>query len=183
MSHWCSDPARDEAVRAAEDGRHGPLPTLEAVIAEPFAEAAKCSPSVSESGEGQSGLRTERVVLEVTHQCKYSAAEWVLQIVEEVCSDPGECVRVVEESAPPASGWLTESERGALERAFDLLCDDDGDNPLAGRVRRLLARSTPPEVELPNEKHCHYITCSSRDADWLAALAAAGVAMKEVGRE
>ena len=30
---WCSDPARDEAVRASEDGRPGPLPTLEEAIA------------------------------------------------------------------------------------------------------------------------------------------------------
>ena len=30
---WCSDPARDEAVRMAEDGRQGALPTLEEAIA------------------------------------------------------------------------------------------------------------------------------------------------------
>lgn len=30
---WCLDPARDEAVRAAEDNRPGPLPTLEEAIA------------------------------------------------------------------------------------------------------------------------------------------------------
>lgn len=29
---WCLDPARDEAVRAAEDGRSGPLPTLDECI-------------------------------------------------------------------------------------------------------------------------------------------------------
>lgn len=29
---WCKSPARDEAVRAAEDGRAGPLPTLEQCI-------------------------------------------------------------------------------------------------------------------------------------------------------
>ena len=38
MSHawthsWCKSPCRDEAVRAAEDGRSGPLPTLEEAIA------------------------------------------------------------------------------------------------------------------------------------------------------
>jgi hypothetical protein len=38
MTHaWCSDPARDAAVRAAEDGRTGPLPTLGEAIAAPFA--------------------------------------------------------------------------------------------------------------------------------------------------
>ena len=34
MTHsWCRDIPRDEAVRAAEDGRSGPLPTLEEAIA------------------------------------------------------------------------------------------------------------------------------------------------------
>ena len=33
MSHWCHDIHRDEAVRAAEDGRDCPLPTLEEAIA------------------------------------------------------------------------------------------------------------------------------------------------------
>ena len=32
MTHWCRDISRDEAVRAAEDGREGPLPTLEECI-------------------------------------------------------------------------------------------------------------------------------------------------------
>jgi len=30
---WCRDPSRDAAVRAAEDGRTGPLPTLGEAIA------------------------------------------------------------------------------------------------------------------------------------------------------
>jgi hypothetical protein len=33
MTHWCHDIARDEAVRAAEDGRDRPLPTLGEAIA------------------------------------------------------------------------------------------------------------------------------------------------------
>ena len=61
MTHWCQNIPRDEAVRAAEDGRDGPLPTLEDVIARPFANEVKWSPTVSETGEGQSRLRTERV--------------------------------------------------------------------------------------------------------------------------
>jgi hypothetical protein len=67
MTHaWCSDPSRDAAVRAAEDGRTGPLPTLGEAIARPFAEAAERSSLVSKTGEGQSGMRTERITLEVT---------------------------------------------------------------------------------------------------------------------
>ena len=33
MSDWCRDIPRDEAVRASEDNRPGPLPTLEEAIA------------------------------------------------------------------------------------------------------------------------------------------------------
>lgn len=302
MTHsWCRDIPRDEAVRAAEDGRDGPLPTLEAVIAQPFAEPAKCSPAVSETGERQSGMRTERVTLEVKHGNSLNFRDWPslktvfgesVRVVEEAIppapqSRPAETrqtsagmvlggpwfpasdkpaqppppapprahrgsgvfdangeshleaqrgvidtltrqrdaairerdehkeeyyklraeritqaltadrfaaavaeadrlrARVAElESAPAASGWLTESERGALERAFDLLCDDDGDNPLAGRVRRLLARSTPPEVVLPGDSDRFRYgddAIANRDRQWLAALAAAGVTVKEVG--
>ena len=88
----------------------------------------------------------------------------------------------------PAKGWLTAEEREALERAFDLLCDDDGDNPLAGTVQKLLARSSPPEVVLPGD--CGGESYDSFVAGWnnyrdeaLKALAAAGVTVKEVGRE
>jgi hypothetical protein len=77
MTHeWCRDIEMDARVRAAEDGKPGPLPTLEEAIARPFAEAAKCSSTVSETGEGQSGLRTERVTLEIAHSGEYSAARW-----------------------------------------------------------------------------------------------------------
>jgi hypothetical protein len=53
-------------VRAAEDNRTGPLPTLGEAIARPFTEAAERSSTVSKTGEGQSGMRTELVTLEVT---------------------------------------------------------------------------------------------------------------------
>jgi hypothetical protein len=53
-------------VRAAEDGRTGPLPTLGQAIARPFAGAAERSSTVSKTGDGQSRMRTERVTLELT---------------------------------------------------------------------------------------------------------------------
>jgi hypothetical protein len=46
-------------------------------------------------------------------------------------------------------GWLTAKERRALERAFDLLCDDDGDNSFAVVVQAMLARNSAPVVERP----------------------------------
>ncbi len=45
-------------------------------ISRPFAEAAKCSSTVSKTGDGQSGMRVERVTLEVTHYGPESAAGW-----------------------------------------------------------------------------------------------------------
>jgi BMFP domain-containing protein YqiC len=60
---WCHDIDRDAAVRAAEDGRQGPLPTLEEAIVRPFTEAPERSVPVSKTGEGQSGVREQRVSL------------------------------------------------------------------------------------------------------------------------
>ena len=132
MSDWCKDIPRDIAVRAAEDGREGPLPTLEDVIAHPFAHSqgtceqsapappfaqpAFRSPAVSETGETQSRLRTERVTesrppqpggggnvtlrtervtLEITHSVPVARWDWT-NILETY--RPGESVRVVEET-------------------------------------------------------------------------------------
>jgi hypothetical protein len=102
MTHaWCFDPLRDAAVRAAEDGRDRPLPTLAEAIASPFADAAERSVPVSKTGEGQSGMRTERVTLEITHHDSsirpsswpYEVALRRFRLVED-----GESVRVVEEA-------------------------------------------------------------------------------------
>ena len=160
MSHawthsWCRSPARDEAVRAAEDGRSGPLPTLEDVIAEPFAH----SPGTCETGEGQSGLRTERVTERRPVQL-----------------GGGENV------TPAASGWLTAEERSAIQWAISEGFDEEV-------LRNLLARSSPPEVVHPECFFDEFSGCSAVHAwnicaaDFRKALAAAGVTVKEVGRE
>jgi hypothetical protein len=97
---WCSDPSRDAAVRAAEDGRTAPLPTLAEAIARPFAEAAERSSTVSKTGEGQSGMRTERVVLEIAHDWRDSPCDWdwdgLLRFRTNILADH-ESVRVVED--------------------------------------------------------------------------------------
>jgi hypothetical protein len=194
MTHaWCRDVARDAAVRAAEDGRTGPLPTLGEAIAAPFAcavckgevydhrfkescprcggdaetwfghkvlsaiaidgfrkveeawsmipktgspssvveqenkgdsmrppttktatvendfaEAVERSPTVSKTGEWQSGMRTERVVLEVTHGECYCLPEWSWATILRL--HPGESVRVVndeERQEPPTTKTAT----------------------------------------------------------------------------
>ena len=69
MTHWCRNVERDEAVRAAEDGRDGPLPRLEEAIE-----------TITHKGDDMAtnGLRTERVTLEVTHKYVFhaSAMDW-----------------------------------------------------------------------------------------------------------
>ena len=119
---WCSDPSRDEAVRASEDGRPGPLPTLEECIERQTARpcgGADPAPSAGEAGGAVNGLRTERVTLEVTHHCRFPLREWLLDMVADCTSDPGESVRVVEESAPAASVAAGTDVAEIAQLAFD----------------------------------------------------------------
>jgi len=137
MTHWCHDVARDAAVRAAEDGRSGPLPTLGEAIARPFAEAAERSSTVSETGEGQSGLRTERVVLEITYggtcvPIEVFASNCVQSTLRALHGDRGESVRVVDEPSSEADAEMlrralatseikrlkAEAERDVLRASF-----------------------------------------------------------------
>jgi hypothetical protein len=80
---------------------------------------------------------------------------------------------------------LTEEERKALETVRIHISNADGLDEATEReckwvsdvCYRLLARSSPPEVDLP-------ISLSPIDEELIrASLAAAGVAVKEVGRE
>jgi hypothetical protein len=111
MTHsWCSELSRDAAVRAAEDNRTGPLPTLAEAISRPFAETAERSVPVSKTGEGQRGMRTERVTLEVTHDGKHGpVSTWPFE-----CGSHGKGVRVVEEACPDA--WAQTFARLEAER-------------------------------------------------------------------
>ena len=106
MSHsWCRDIPRDEAVRASEDGRDGPLPTLEEAISRAGQFASPEAPNVQKCPERESvtkrmppepggggnvtGLRTDRVTLQIT-----GAPGWTVQV--HGCDV--ESVRVVEET-------------------------------------------------------------------------------------
>ena len=101
MSHWCRNIPRDEAVRASEDNRQGPLPTLEEAIAG-VTERRPFQPGGG--GNVTGGLRTERVTLEITHDATDTAAEWPWKNIlagDDVWGfwpDKGESVRVVEEA-------------------------------------------------------------------------------------
>jgi hypothetical protein len=98
MTHsWCRDLSRDEAVRAVEDGRTGPLPTLEEAIA----VVTDRRPVQPGGGGNVTGLRTERVTLEVTYRWMTPPSAWNWNHVITsplVTLKPGESVRVVEET-------------------------------------------------------------------------------------
>ena len=105
MTHaWCTDPGRDAAVRAAEDGRQGALPTLEEAIGEVFPRQEATA----------SGLRTERVTLEITHKSPTSAAEFLPRRLW--WDRKGESVRVVADEEREAElvekrRWVPVGER------------------------------------------------------------------------
>jgi hypothetical protein len=86
----------NKGVRMTKSDRQAADYRAEA-ISRPFAEAAKCSSTVSETGEGQSGMRTERVTVEVTYdhgaQGHPRSWDWSTMVLDE-----GESVRVVEET-------------------------------------------------------------------------------------
>jgi hypothetical protein len=141
---WCRDPSRDEAVRAAEDGRDRPLPTLEECIETAFAAGVRDSfreveeawAMIPKSVSGSSpvdqenkgnGMRTERVTLEVTHDdndghIQFRNWDQMLFGEQNGVRFPGESVRVVAEELSDA--WaqrlarLTE-ERDAANRERD----------------------------------------------------------------
>jgi len=82
-------------------------------IASPFAESAERSSTVSETGEVQSGMRTERVTLEIAHWGEYPAARWDFSY----CLRPLyalESVRVVEEDREAV-------ERDSREEGYRIL--------------------------------------------------------------
>jgi hypothetical protein len=115
MTHaWCRDPSRDAAVRAAEDGRDRPLPTLEECIETAFSagvrdsfrkveeawamipKSVSASSPVGQENKGD-GMRTERVTLEVVHGAIASINDqrwWDNRLWIE--PQKGESVRVVE---------------------------------------------------------------------------------------
>jgi hypothetical protein len=90
---WCRDVARDEAVRAAEDNRTGPLPTLGECIDGMFPKSVSASSPVEHENKGV-GMHTERVTLEITHDESFSVSHWSWVTILRIKS--GESVRVVE---------------------------------------------------------------------------------------
>jgi hypothetical protein len=109
MTHaWCHDIARDAAVRAAEDNRTRPLPTLGECIDGMFPKSVSASSTADHENKGD-GMRTERVTLEITRPAIANypapAKQFMWQhLLRNVVQGERESVRVVEdeETIPPA---------------------------------------------------------------------------------
>ena len=278
MTHsWCSDPARDEAVRAAEDGRDGPRPTLEeaiaaasplpgrvegthwadwerlraerdaairerdqgkefwmgelrsrtaerdaarARVAELEAQVADCnillgdrwreavSAVTGESAPAASGAAGNSPAVPVSSDpvayfVKWAEKDWGVQdqtfrtleraqdyIKDEKSEDENPQIVPLFAAPQAAPGWLTAEERSSIQHAANL-AKASWSYSVAQELENILARSTPPEVVLPelhtrsevNEAN-HKSPCLwLRRPDVIEALAAAGVTVKEVGRE
>ena len=104
--------------------------------------------------------------------------------------------KIMSEAAPqPAPGWLTPEERKAVAAMaasqgrdsvlFDQIQAPDHAKAAFRRSKVLagiLARSSPPEVVAPDQEFRSHSN-ALRDAEWLAAIAASGGKVKEVGCE
>jgi hypothetical protein len=122
-------------------------------IARPFADAAERSSTVSKTGEGQSGMRTERITLEVTHELD-GLSDWIVKVVNESLGMM-ESVRVVHEPklAPDANAdgeanhaAQAASGGGVLARIAEAFgCDPDDDDDLV-EAARLLVRERDQAV-------------------------------------
>ena len=229
---WCTDPARDAAVRAAEDGRDGALPTLEEAIAAAFTAGVKESarkvedawamiPKKAATVDNNAVMVTLelREVAEIVEQRDAAIRErddlrksWLrseesgtrLLAERNAAIDAADVLRKRVAELEAASGgnhfadarkmveqprgWLTEEELQAVDAARDHFEDNDhGENEcvvIPRVLKQLLARSTPPKVVIPEpvgETQSHGPLLRKRDV--VAAIAAAGVPVKEVGSE
>jgi len=171
---WCKDIPRDAAVRAAEDGRTGPLPTLGEAIASPFAEAAERSVPVSKTGEGQSGMRKERVTLEVVHGAIASVNDqrwWDNRLWIE--PQKGESVRVVEEDRE-AVDRVSREEGYQVLQAEMLTAREERDTAIREReelreqLESVACRAATAETALGEIKSLHYTRAAVNGAAWKA---------------
>jgi hypothetical protein len=152
MTHaWCHDIDRDAAVRAAEDNRTGPLPTLGECIDGMFPKSGSASSAVEQENKGD-GMRTERVVLEITqfNDGGYKPAsewDWDFFLRGEALTH-GESVRVVEEAV------VSVDDRAYADR---MGCDEERDfanRILAERDAAIRERDEARQVAQTFESLC-----------------------------
>ena len=173
---WCKDTARDAAVRAAEDGRDRPLPTLgECIERQKQSQTARpCGGTDTASLGGEpsgavNGMRTERVTLEVEIERGSPPSEWpwsyILSRSDALKLRPGESVRVVEE---PHSDYLAQvamqrdaaiRERDELRKSW-LRSEESGTRLLAERNAALDAADGVRKqvAELKDKSHARWVS-------------------------
>jgi hypothetical protein len=180
-----------------------PLPTLGECIDGMFPKSGSASSAPEQKNKGD-GMRTERITLEVTHDLDARLSDWIVEVVDESLGLM-ESVRVVHEPklAPDANadgeanhaaqaasggggqprGWLTDDERGSIQHAATC-AKSIWSYSLAQELENILARLSPPEVVLPTVFSISLLGDRLLvEAQVKDALAAAGVAVKEVGRD
>ena len=141
MTHsWCHDIPRDEAVRAAEDGRQGPLPTLEEAIS----GVTERRPPEPGGGGNVTGLRTDRVTLEVTHDLDAPLGQWIVQVIDESLGFD-EFVLVVEEAHFDDLAQVAMERDAAIQRADrdSVKCSALADKVISLRARVAELESAP----------------------------------------
>ncbi len=101
---------------------------------------------------------------------------------DRVAEQWGETVVPLYRSPPPPRGWLTGEERRFVHwwAHEDRAPTDEELDAFKIAAKALLSRSSPPEVVKPVHRGAPEIR--ERDSLWIRALAAAGVAVKEVGK-
>ncbi len=125
MTHWCQNIPRDEAVRAAEDNRQGPLPTLEEAIA----GVTERRPVDAGGGGNVTALRTERDKLRAERITQALTADRFASAVAEADTLRTR-VAELEASAPAASGaagsfWMVRWPEGGDHDIDDELFADE----------------------------------------------------------
>jgi hypothetical protein len=190
---------RDKAIRERESLRE----QLESVACRAAAAetALEAAPAARGGGEGEPVAWGVRPVqsMEVPPGCasprrvdRQTLTLFPVQNNAEAAAQrSGGTVVPLYDQPPQPRGWLTGQEREAImflianrsqflpqtpyeerRNAASLVCHD------------ILARSTPPEVVRPKRwDDMRSVIGDQRDAEWIAALDAAGVEVKEVGRE
>jgi hypothetical protein len=132
------------------------------------------------------GLRKQVAELkDKSHATWVSMNKYLCELSETRCERDEAKARVADLEAASGGGeqprgWLTGEEREAVQWAADAAYDKQ--HPAEDTLRNLLARSTPPEVVLPNVYDHIGLRPVYLRADVIEALAAAGVEVKEVGK-
>jgi hypothetical protein len=191
---WCKSPARDEAVRAAEDGRDRPLPTLEECIETAFSAGVRDSfrkveeawamipKSVSASSpvgheKKGDGMATERVTLEFEVERGSPPSEWpwsyILSRSDALKMRPGESVRVVEEGV---HGWKDMAASLSAD-VLKLTAERDAAirerQSLREQLESVACRAATAETALAEIKSLDYTRAAVNGAAWQANKIAA----------